>query len=304
MATGSSDSLTIVVIPDRNDKVWEVSSEKVPHITILHFDSGVDESFVQHVNEVVGHAAKSVYRGMVSVDYRDVLGEDEADVLFLKNDFSMKHIRLFRHFLLQDNRIRERFLSTTQYPEWTPHLTLGYPKTPAKPIDEFHNFSWVSFDKIAVWDEDYSGTSYLLNDTYEEDVAMSEKVEKFIAHHGVKGMKWGVRRDREITVTRTRNGNLKTSGGHDRPASSDAKKTAVSVQKARKSNVSSLSNKELEAAVKRMQLEQQFTKLTPPKGVLAKASKFMKDFKTTGDSVQGAYTTGKQLEKAIKAARS
>ena len=30
-----SSNLVIVAIPDENDRVWKISSEKVPHLTVL-----------------------------------------------------------------------------------------------------------------------------------------------------------------------------------------------------------------------------------------------------------------------------
>lgn len=67
--------------------------------------------------------------------------------------------------------------------------------------------------------------------------------EDFLSHHGVKGMKWGIRK-------RPRT-----------PASSDAQKSLDVRKKARTGKVKSLTNAELQLAINRMNLEQQFKRL-------------------------------------------
>ena len=71
---------------------------------------------------------------------------------------------------------------------------------------------------------------------------MQQSVEEFIEHHGVKGMRWGVRRAR----------------GGTKP-SSDYKKTAP----LRKKKPHELTNKQLEEVNKRANLEKNFQKLNP-----------------------------------------
>lgn len=74
-----------------------------------------------------------------------------------------------------------------------------------------------------------------------------DAVDEFLAHYGVKGMKWGVRRkksDRE-------------------PASEDAARAAELQTRLKKSGTSALTNKELQEVVTRMNLEQQYSRLNP-----------------------------------------
>jgi hypothetical protein len=68
------------------------------------------------------------------VDRRGELGADQADVLFFKKGrYDYKAIRDFRATLLQDNNIKTAYDSASQFEgPWHPHLTLGYPATPAK----------------------------------------------------------------------------------------------------------------------------------------------------------------------------
>lgn len=91
-------------------------------------------------------------------------------------------------------------------------------------------------------------------------------VSDILEHHGVKGMKWGVRRRSSeptaVSVIAPAGKRVKTSGGHNHPASEDAKTAAATRQKAKASTTDSLSNHELQALVKRMQLEQQLADLS------------------------------------------
>lgn len=110
---------------------------------------------------------------------------------------------------------------------------------------------------------------------------MTRRTESFLAHYGVKGMKWGVRKDRSTAPvkvrTRTRPGQrVQATGGQNQKPSNDAIRASIAKQKARASTTDSLSTKELGDLVKRMQLEQQYAQLTPKTGS-AKAKKFLAD---------------------------
>lgn len=94
-------------------------------------------------------------------------------------------------------------------------------------------------------------------------------LDEVLAHYGVPGMKWGVRKraggsssPQDVKV-RPFFGNrfVRTTGGKKLPLSDDATRAAVSRQKAKKSNVRSLSTKELQDLVNRMNLEQQYSSL-------------------------------------------
>jgi hypothetical protein len=69
-------------------------------------------------------------------------------------------------------------------------------------------------------------------------------VEDILAHFGVKGMKWGVHRKSPV------------------PASKDAQRSLDVRKKAKTGKVKSLTNEELQLAINRMNLEQQFKRLS------------------------------------------
>ena len=88
-------------------------------------------------------------------------------------------------------------------------------------------------------------------------MAQGEAFINNLAHHGIKGMKWGVRRDRTPTsVTLTQKGKkLKAKGGANQPAHQDARTARGMRQVIKKSGTHALSNQELEAFNKRLNLE-------------------------------------------------
>jgi hypothetical protein len=103
-------------------------------------------------------------------------------------------------------------------------------------------------------------------------------------HYGVKGMRWGVRREQFVTSahqrelskererqekrlpsgvratptigsSRRKKSEVKTKGGQDHPPTEDAIKVAAATQKLKKSGVAALSNKELQEVERRLNLE-------------------------------------------------
>lgn len=81
------------------------------------------------------------------------------------------------------------------------------------------------------------------------------KVEEFFEHHGIKGMKWGVRRKR----------------GSNERVSTERKRADEVLNKKKKTGPRSLTNKDLADFNKRLELETKFTKLTPSKRKIGEA---------------------------------
>jgi 2'-5' RNA ligase len=151
-----ASDLVIVAIPAADDDVWTVSSEKAPHLTLLVLGDAMSNPNVSKIIDHVKDRSRDLEPFSLLVDHRGTLGPDEADVLFFTKDIPWQLID-FRETLKYNQEIAMAYNAIPQRQDWKPHLTLGYPETPAHPDD---------------WDP----------------------VGDILAHHGVKGMKWGVRK--------------------------------------------------------------------------------------------------------------
>jgi hypothetical protein len=85
---------------------------------------------------------------------------------------------------------------------------------------------------------------------------MAEPTDDFLAHYGVLGMHWG-KRNAESQVRLTTKEKTKVGPSHDAVQAKVAKSTAKS------SGVAALNNNELQAYIRRANLEQQYSKLNP-----------------------------------------
>jgi 2'-5' RNA ligase len=193
-----ASNLVIVAIPADDDDVWKVSSEKKPHLTILFLGDSMTNPNVSKIVDKVKELSKRVEPFSLLVDHRGTLGPDEADVLFFTQDIPWKLFD-FRSMLMSVQEISMAYNAIPQHQLWKPHLTLGYPETPAH-SDEWDPMvpQYVSFDKIGVWYGDSEGSEFTLTESSmsrDEEMAMwAEGEVNTLTHYGVKGMKWGVRR--------------------------------------------------------------------------------------------------------------
>lgn len=109
---------------------------------------------------------------------------------------------------------------------------------------------------------------------------LAERGLKYLEQHGVKGMRWGVRRKnigtpREVVVKSNPGRKATARGGEGHPASEDAKRAVALAQRAKKSSTHSLDNKELQDLVTRLNLEKQYSSLTTSnKSSIATGKKF------------------------------
>jgi hypothetical protein len=98
-----------------------------------------------------------------------------------------------REALLINPKIGEYLQNATQHPSYTAHVTLAYPDYQGeadlrKTMKEIYR---LRFDRLALWwgDEQIEFSLSMM-----DEMTQAERLENFLAHHGVKGMKWGVRR--------------------------------------------------------------------------------------------------------------
>ena len=167
-------SWAIVAVPEDGESVWQISSEKVPHMTILFLGEQNDPQKALHITEYLTHAVNtSLFKFGATVRHRGILGDESADVLFFENNERIADVRDFRSYLLTDPVIKEAYDSTEQFDGWTPHLTLGYPNRPARKPEGIHSLPLyaVYFDRIALWVDDFDGPTFNLE--YRDNYAMA-----------------------------------------------------------------------------------------------------------------------------------
>lgn len=238
-------NLCVVALPKEDDYVNKLSSDPAPHMTILFLGDTDTAQNVPAILDFLEHATETMLMPFdMYVDYRGTLGTDEADVLFFKTTgWDMKHSQItqFRDALLQDTDILMAYNSIEQFPEWQPHLTLGYPAAPAKADNrDYPGTSWVSFDRIALWTSENDGPEFRL--THDPDSLEMSGVDALVAdilnHSGVKGMKWGVRKESAVSavktsVTKLHNSHVEKSGVR-KDARWQRRQLGVSIGKQRK----------------------------------------------------------------------
>lgn len=116
------------------------------------------------------------------------------------------------------------------------------------------------------------------------------KTEDFLAHYGVKGMKWGVQK----------------SSSESPPASADAARAEAAITSIRAGGTRTLSNDELKALVARRNLEEQYARLAP-ETARSKAAGFIKNLvwavNTTSQVTSNASKIRKDVAKLQKAAK-
>ena len=247
---------------------------------LLYFGEQDSDELAVRIGDYLEHSADTMlYKFGMSVGKRGTLGDKDADVLFFDKGWSTNVLGDFRSALLKDPKIKIAYDSTEQHPEWTPHLTLGYPDTPAHEVDDDRRISWVNFDKVALWFGDSEGVEFDLRDSIfdlrdsiSDEIAFwseNDPASGVLSHFGIKGMKWGVRRERnpvEVSTTVRPGQKVRAKGGENQSASEDAIRSARLGQIARKSSTDALSTKELQELVNRMNLERQYSQIiNPPK---------------------------------------
>lgn len=109
------------------------------------------------------------------------------------------------------------------------------------------------------------------------------EVDTFLEHYGVRGMKWGVRRTHPESTGSTPK--------KIKELSEDAAVAKAAKTKSKTQGLDALSNKELQHLVNRMNLEQQYSRLTSHEGKIKTGVRAGKKVLGAGKTVADVYNT-------------
>jgi hypothetical protein len=123
-----------------------------------------------------------------------------------------------------------------------------------------------------------------------------EMVASFLEHYGVKGMHWGIRRS----------GTRGSTPPSKHPPTVDAQNRDASIAKVKTGGTHALSTKELQDLVQRMNLEQQYSKLSADSTKIDKGHSTVKKILNLAKTGSEVYNTvnspaGKALKKLLTA---
>jgi hypothetical protein len=124
---------------------------------------------------------------------------------------------------------------------------------------------------------------------------VTDTVEEILEHHGIKGMKWGVRR-----ALRSRSGAGKKKGEAVRP-SDEGRQARKILDKQKKYGTVALTNHELRVVNARIKLEQEFHKMNPkPQSKLDKGMKILDKAIKAYDAIDKAETVFKKSKTKLE----
>ena len=197
----------IMAIPDPMDPIRLVGDEE-KHATLLYFGetSTLPLEAKQTLIDAVEVASTMLFP----------CGEGVVDVARLGSEIPPALVAMLSGECL--NQIRNLFLmnpavsgyrdNAEQFPGFTPHVTLSHPDFVDEAIQRslMRQVYRVRFDRLSVWWNDERLDFALNPQGADSEKAMAQAIEDFLAqhgfidddghleHHGIKGMKWGVRR--------------------------------------------------------------------------------------------------------------
>jgi 2'-5' RNA ligase len=257
-ADGMHTSVVIVALPEQMDTIRLVGDEE-KHATLLFLgEMGTlpDNAKSELVNtlQMVSSMVEPFREGVREVAR---LGDEEPPALV--SMLHGRHLSNIRDTLQVNPAVREFMGNASQFPSYTPHVTLGYPdyKGEAEIRKIAGRLGSIRFDRLALWWGDERLEFPLTYRRLEGEMADSNEAawsadlfDNYLEHYGIKGMKWGVRRRRGSDGTVV--------------VSDDAAKARAILS----GNAKSASNADIQAALNRMKLEADFAKvqanLIPP----------------------------------------
>lgn len=169
----------VVLLPADDDPITAATSEDQAHMTFVWMGdvSDIDDAARAAIGgEVSSYATALDGPIVVPVMRRGQLGDDGADVAFLERSDSLLAAR--DGLMESSPNLLAAHDAAEQFPEWTPHVTLGYPEgVEGGPAVGEYDGTEVTFDRLGLWlGGDY--TEYpmggVVSDTIIADAAAQE----------------------------------------------------------------------------------------------------------------------------------
>lgn len=169
----------VVLLPADDDPITAATSEDQAHMTFVWMGdvSDIDDAARAAIGgEVSSYATALDGPIVVPVMRRGQLGDDGAEVVFLERSDSLLAAR--DGLMESSPNLLAAHDAAEQFPEWTPHVTLGYPEgVEGGPAVGEYDGTEVTFDRLGLWlGGDY--TEYpmggVVSDTIIADAAAQE----------------------------------------------------------------------------------------------------------------------------------
>jgi hypothetical protein len=145
---GPPDGRCIVALPAADQKVHDLGSEPVKHMTLVWLGAPEENPDLDMgmVEQQVASAAGDLAPFSADVNRVDTLGDEGASVWMLDPNSGVD----VRDRLLSEPQIKAGHEAVKQYPSFTPHATIGYDGAPpeAAQVDR------ITFDRLGVWNGD------------------------------------------------------------------------------------------------------------------------------------------------------
>lgn len=153
-AANPQEAFVIVGLPADGDSIYAASSDDPPHLTLLYLSTAV----LEQAKQILAGEAPKWGPMPVDTDGVEQLGDEGAEVAKVKpGEFAA-----VRDALLGYEPIKQGFDAVEQFPEWTPHITLGYPDDPAPDVEVP---TTILIDRLAIMiDEDTVDSEYPLGE--------------------------------------------------------------------------------------------------------------------------------------------
>lgn len=305
----------IMALPSPLDSIRLVGDEE-KHATLLYFGetSTLPGEALQTLKDSVGTACEMLFPFSASIVDVSRLGSDVPPALVAK--LSGENLSQVCNLFMMNPAVKSYLGNTQQHPSFIPHVSLAHPDFTDEAIlrSLMRELFRVRFDRLSVWWND-ERFDWQLGRPPQDDWSMSDAVSEVMAKHalddqgddsfghaGIKGMKWGIRRKTDSATGRVEQ--TGSTGLKPRIGSADQIAQDRIAKKISTGGTQSLSNADMQAYSRRLQMTKDLDKVLSEQSTAdkAKADGFIKSFVKKQASRQADRVINKALDVAVEQA--